>query len=353
MNSEYLGENLIFIISQPRSGSTLLQRVLFGHPEIQTSAETWLMLHPVYSLRNTGIDTEYNSKFAAEGVKEFLENYTSGKEIYLTAIRKWANTIYDDAIKQNNKTYFLDKTPRYFHIIPELYSLFPKAKFIFLLRNPLAVLSSELDTYVKGNWPTLSVFQADLLHAPKLILDGIALLGDNATTIHYEKFVTDPERSTKSLCDYLQIPFVQTMLDYSNTPKPKGKMNDPTGIQQHTKPSSSSVNKWKKILDDPQSHYFGQSYINFLGKETIDKLGYDYDDIDAILNSDSVNKKGLYSWNTAIRDETSWSFIERLYSDYYFQRKKKGAIRGLLGASKKGVYKALKTLKKEFSFPCV
>ena len=42
---KYLGHDLIFVISQPRSGSTLLQRLLSGHSWIQTSAETWLMLH--------------------------------------------------------------------------------------------------------------------------------------------------------------------------------------------------------------------------------------------------------------------------------------------------------------------
>ena len=48
MADEYLGENLIFIISQPRSGSTLLQRMLSGNKDIKASAETWLMLHPLY-----------------------------------------------------------------------------------------------------------------------------------------------------------------------------------------------------------------------------------------------------------------------------------------------------------------
>jgi len=177
MDEKYLGENLIFIISQPRSGSTLLQRILGGHPEIQTSAETWLLLHPTYALKKSGIETEYDSRFAAQGVEEFLINYTDGVEVYDDAIRQWANVIYGNALKKNSKIYFLDKTPRYFFIIPDLHRLFPKAKFIFLLRNPLAVLSSLLSTYVKDDWPVLSFFRHDLLHAPQLIADGIKIIG--------------------------------------------------------------------------------------------------------------------------------------------------------------------------------
>ena len=105
MDRNYQGENLIFIISQPRSGSTLLQRLLAGHPDIQTSAETWLLLHPVYAFKNAGIETEFDSKLAAQGVTEFLTNYSDGMEVYNDAIRQWANVIYSNVLNKNNKTY--------------------------------------------------------------------------------------------------------------------------------------------------------------------------------------------------------------------------------------------------------
>lgn len=40
------GENLIFLISQPRAGSTMLQKVLGSHPEIHTVSEPWVALPP-------------------------------------------------------------------------------------------------------------------------------------------------------------------------------------------------------------------------------------------------------------------------------------------------------------------
>jgi len=52
------GSNLIFILSLPRSGSTLLQRILGGHSQVHTVAEPWLMLNPLYALRETGIEAE-------------------------------------------------------------------------------------------------------------------------------------------------------------------------------------------------------------------------------------------------------------------------------------------------------
>lgn len=351
MNATYLGENLIFIISQPRSGSTLLQRILFGHPDVQTSAETWLMLHPAYSLRHRGIIAEYGAHFAYQGVEEFLENYTRGREVYLDAIREWARVIYQDAIDKHQKRWFLDKTPRYFFIIPELYELFPRARFVFLLRNPMAVLASELSTYVKGDWPVLGIFNADLVSAPDWILEGIEQLGDKGYVIHYEKFVTEPETAIPALCNYLGLDFHESMLDYSKTPKPVGKYNDTVGIDQHTRPSIGSVEKWKAMLDDDQSLYFAQRYMETLGENTIARLGYDYRELSGILNSRAVSKRGLYPWSIAIQPRSQWTFCQHFVSDLYFSRKGRGNLRGFLSAGKKHLKKVVRSVRKALSCP--
>ncbi|MCB0962997.1 MAG: sulfotransferase, partial [Acidimicrobiales bacterium] len=57
--SEFRGESLVFILSQHRSGSTLLQQVLGGHSQILTDAESFVMLHPLYALKTTGFRAEY------------------------------------------------------------------------------------------------------------------------------------------------------------------------------------------------------------------------------------------------------------------------------------------------------
>ncbi len=354
MADSYRGKNLIFIVSQPRSGSTLLQRVLAGHPDIQTSAETWLMLHPIYGLRGTGIEAEYGAAFAAEGVREFIQNYATDSNIHDEAIRNWAQTIYEDALTKHGKTLFLDKTPRYFFIIPELYRLFPEAKFIFLIRNPMAVLASELTTYVKGDWPVLGIFQPDLLLAPRLILEGIEQLGEDAITIHYEQFVSEPEKNISALCERLGIAFHDTMLDYSRTPAPKGKMNDPVGIHQHTRPSRSSIDKWKKMADDTQSRHFALSYLENLGSEIMERLGYGYEQIRRDLEKPAATTEGqepLFPWSIAIRPRQEWTARERWFAERYFAMQKKGPIRGTLSAGKRNIKRLLCDLKKQLSLP--
>ena len=310
------------------------------------------MLHPIYALKGSGLEAEYGAKWAKEGVEEFLVHYTDGERVYDDAIRAWAQVIYGNALDRSGKKYFLDKTPRYFFIIPELYRLFPKAKFIFLIRNPLAVLASELSTYVKGNWPILGLFQPDLLLAPHRLLEGIELLGRDAITVHYEKFVSTPEASISALCQYLGIAFHPEMLDYSRTPAPKGKMNDPVGVHQHVRPSTNSVDKWKQMANDAQTRHFASAYLHGLGQEVFERLGYSFDEISRVFPETMCNVdsgSNLFPWSIAIRPEKDWTFREWLAAERFFSMQQKGYLRAALSVTKRGVTHLLQRLKHELS----
>lgn len=331
----FLGENLIFIISQPRSGSTLLQRILAGHPSVLASAETWLMLHPLYGLRANGLNAEYEASWARTGITEFLDHYAKGSDTYDEGIRSFGNTIYTAALEQAGKTLFIDKTPRYYYVAKDLYRIFPKAKFIFLLRNPMAVLASELDTYVNSNLPFLSEFADDLIKAPTSILEAIDQIGDDAIVIRYEEFAKAPEQSARKLCDQLGIEFFDGMLDYSKTPAPIGKMNDPVGIHRDTTTHQKSIDKWEALRDNPQHRHFALSYLDELGRQTMSDYGYSFDKIKAVL--EKVEKGGLTAeilpWHVAITPRVQWSSKQRLrYKQFVAAKGHPSSIRWIIHA---------------------
>ena len=57
-----MSENIspIFLYSLPRSGSTLLQRMLADNPVIATASEPWFLLPIVYSTKSSGVYAEYS-----------------------------------------------------------------------------------------------------------------------------------------------------------------------------------------------------------------------------------------------------------------------------------------------------
>ena len=279
-NAGYRGGNIIFLISQPRSGSTLLQRILSGHLEIHTTAEPWLMLHPLYALKNNGVFAEFDSNLARQGLEDFLSQVPEGLELYLKALRNMAGTLYNRALELSGKRFFLDKTPRYHFIVPELIKVFPAAKFIFLLRNPLAVLSSTLKTWFQNNPVSLqkSPNYLDVIKGPSNLIQGIQLLNTDTVVVKYEELVENAEITVKAICHKLGIGFQQEMLTYGTRPKPKGRFGDSVGIVKHHNAVPYYVDQWAENLQSPQLYDFSLKYMSALGPEIFNLMGYPYEE---------------------------------------------------------------------------
>lgn len=284
MTTKQEGDNLIFLISQPRAGSTLTQLILGTHPDIHTVSEPWLMLHPIYALRSSGYQADYDANLASDALTDFLRSLPNGEENYFEGLRRMYGYLYNHALSMTNKQFFLDKTPRYYNIIPELYRTFPKAHFIILLRNPLAVLFSIIDMTQRTNSGTLQDYTYDLLDAPSLLLSGINHLGERCHVLRYEALVTHPEATVKDMCAYLGVDFKIDMLHY-NCPKPGDWLNgDPLGIYQSKTPVQKSVDKWIGKLKDGQFWKLANDYLEILGRDVLTDLGYSYKELRQILS---------------------------------------------------------------------
>ena len=290
------GENLIFLISQPRAGSTLVQRILSVHHDIITTSEPWLMLQPLYFLRTDGYESEYNAYLAGIALKDFIDIIPDGEEKYIESVRSIYSNLYQNVIENSGSRYFLDKTPRYYFIIKELYRTFPRARYIILLRNPLAVLCSILKTWIKDQTFTLYNNKNDLIKAPFFLLDGIDLLGKDCLVIHYEHLLNNPQHEVQRICDYLSIDFISTMLDYGRQKLPHWNLGDQGDIYKKVRPEPGNAQKWLQFLSDPQAWRLGYDYLNLLGSKTLGRMGYSYKELSSELHS--IRPKKFNSWKT-------------------------------------------------------
>ena len=259
MNFQPLGGQLIFLVSQPRAGSTLLQRILAAHPQVHTLPEPWIMLLPAYGLRGRGLEAEFDQRVAGQAVREFVHRLPGKDEAYVEALRRQAGCLYEQALAGTGKTYFVDKTPRYYLILPELRRIFPEARFVFLLRNPLAVLASILDTWVINcNWQRLSTHRLDLLAAPGLLADGIDSPGGGAQVVKYEALAQEPERTVEDLCCGLGLDYHVGMLR-GGPQVADGRFGDKASLRQQERPSADRLERWIERLARPDFRYFAES----------------------------------------------------------------------------------------------
>ena len=311
--AEFSDNNLIFLVSQPRAGSTMLQRILAAHPLIHTIAEPWIMLHPVYALRSQGHQAEYNAQLAYEALQDFSASLDGGLNHYREGVRRMGLYLYATAVQQAGARYFLDKTPRYHLILPELAQLFSHATFILLMRNPLAVLDSILRLYVKGHWPLLARYQDDLLNAPQRLVAFASSTDDvRKVVVHYEKIVQEPQAEIAELCRRLGLAFNPTMLRYGEFERPAGQMGDPDTVSQFSAPTTARLDAWKNLGRQPQTRHFALQYLESLEADLIGALGYDMEMLRAEIEAQPcADGKIDFSWQQIFEPDPE--FEKRLY----------------------------------------
>jgi hypothetical protein len=313
MADHSLGDNLIFVISQPRAGSTLLQKILGAHPEIHTVSEPWIALHPLFALRREVRTRHFDLCVARNAVAEFLRNLPEGEEAYCEALRRMLSYLYERALSQSGKRIFLDKTPRYYFIISELRRVFPRARLVFLLRNPVAVVTSILETWCKLN-PALELCWSrdDLMTAPQLILDGISQAGAGATVVRYEDLVVAPGPTVTRLCSDLGIAFDTGMLAYGcGQGKPERWVYGDQGtVYEYESPVPHRAERWREVLaSSPTWAAWAHGYLQALGPDIVGALGYDYEGLCASLPSGPASTQ----WTALMSppDETMLQYLRQ------------------------------------------
>jgi hypothetical protein len=280
----------IFIFSLPRSGSTLIQRILGYHDDVATISEPWILLPILYAMKKEGGFSEFNQNTYSIAFKNVLNELPNGKDDYYDAVRAYANVIYK-RLCTGKETYFLDKTPRYYLIIKEIFEIFPDAKFIFLFRHPLSVYSSIIDTYNSGRLGTYWN-KIDLYKGPVELEKGYELLKDDAIALKFEDLIRFPQKNIKKVCDYLELQFYQKMIDQFNTMALKGNLGDSIGVVDYHKLSDAPINKWKKVFNTNFRKKYAKRYIQKFNEKTFNNIGYSREDILHEIDSVDIVKKG-------------------------------------------------------------
>lgn len=137
----------VFILSSPRSGSTLLFETLAQAPELFTiGGESHLLIEQVPGLapRDRGFDSNV-----------LTEADASPERVRLLRSRFWAG-LHDRVGRPptTGRVRMLEKTPKNALRIRFLQSVFPEARFVFLYRDVRETLGSMIDAWQSGRFKT-------------------------------------------------------------------------------------------------------------------------------------------------------------------------------------------------------
>jgi hypothetical protein len=284
----------VFIFSLPRSGSTLLQRILATHPAVATASEPWILLPFLYALRRNGVYAEYNHRKALQAIGDFSSGLPGGEAEYLAAVRELALRLYRNRAGPNAR-YFIDKTPRYHVISPEIVRTFDDARVIFLWRNPLAVVASMIEVWGKGRW-NIYEFDVDLYDGLEGLVEAQRLAGSRAISLRYRDLVSESPAARAQVFAYLGLRIEEARPELQQDVPLEGSMGDHAGVRAYRELSQEPLTKWKETLASPLRKFWCRRYLQWIGQTRLQAMGFDLDTLLRELHEAPT------SWRTVISD---------------------------------------------------
>ena len=245
-------EKLVFIIGAPRSGSTLLARMLGAHSRIQAPAEPHIMTPLAHLGYFERVDlAPYDPIISQLGIRELVADLPGGEAEYLDALRQYTDALYAGLLAKHPADLLLDKTPAYALVLDFLVRLYPDAKYVVLTRNPMAIWSSVIESFFDGD------HEMAYRHNPVIerYVPAIArFLRDRPAPIHpirYEEMVKSPEEHMRSVSEFLGIEFEDAMVNYGEAaPQASASrgLGDPMKVASEKRPTTGSLAKWAEQL---------------------------------------------------------------------------------------------------------
>jgi sulfotransferase family protein len=245
--------------------------MLAVNSEIATSAEPWLML-PLWSMRDPAAGrAPYSHREAATAINDFIKTIPDGEHCFDEATREFALTLYGAAAQ--GRHYFLDKTPRYYLLIPYLQRLFPDAQFVFLVRHPLAMLASVADSFNNGHFRWFD-YWIDWIEGHRCMAEAIRRDSGTSRVVRYEDLVLNPVPTVTSLCAWLGIPFTDSMVSSYAQTKLSGRMGDSKGIRAYSQVSEEPILKWRQFFGTSHRKAVAKRMLGKLRPEDLEVIGY-------------------------------------------------------------------------------
>ena len=256
-----------FILGFGRSGTTLLASMLSMNKNIYIPPE----LKGLYTFPKTikyygNLSNEFNldlfvNDFATlHQMKIFdmkLDTDSFKRKLKERGInnRNIVECFYETILEQSDRERIGDKTIRHTLYLPMINELFPEAKIVHLMRDgrDCAVshkrISANYDVYLAASrWKEFN----------EVLLDFGKKNRERYFFIKYEEFIQQPEDILKNVCTFLDEPYSEDLLNYSESGYAKNNVKYMS--KQHSNLESkiikNNVDKWVKGLSENEKKIF-------------------------------------------------------------------------------------------------
>ncbi|MBS0463473.1 MAG: sulfotransferase [Proteobacteria bacterium] len=222
----------IFIVGMPRSGTTLLQQMLCGHPAISGIGEQKFA------------DVGFRAAMLSAGNVPMAQ---MPRDVVQRA-SEWHIGQIDDRLRRLSlpcdTLRVIDKFPDNFMYAGWLSAVFPNAKVIHCLRDPRDVaLSSWRTQFSHINWTgELDHIAHRIEQHRRMMRHWRATIAERLTELRYENLIADPEAVLRRLLQAIGLEWNAAVLEHTGR---KGHIRTASQYQVETPLSSRGVGHWR------------------------------------------------------------------------------------------------------------
>lgn len=226
----------IFVIGMPRTGTTLVDRILSSHPEVESAGELQAMPLALKAAAATRSRTVLDPDTIAAAARANLAAIGSD---YLDRARPHRRT---------GTPRFVDKFPGNFHYVGPIARALPNAAIVCLRRHPLdTVLSNFRNLFaISSRYYDYSYDLADIaayyVRFDRLMAAWRRLLPGRVLEIEYEALVADQEGETRRLLAHCGLDWSARCLEFHTNAAP---VSTPSAAQVRRPIYTDSIARWR------------------------------------------------------------------------------------------------------------
>lgn len=228
-------ETHAFLLSFPRSGTTLLEHALGGHPDVATMEERETLIEVTLDFMVDAGDLEVLQ--TAE--EDRLDIY---RRAYWKRVKGFGFT--------PGRRVFIDKQPLNTIRLPLIAKLFPRAKILFALRDPRDVVLSAFRHRFQvnaANYETLDLVRCARFYNSVMTLRDLyrSKLGYDEHVTVYEQLVQSFEAETAAVCRFLGIDWNEEIMGFAARAQ-AGRVATVSGAQVARGLYQSGAGQWRR-----------------------------------------------------------------------------------------------------------
>jgi tetratricopeptide (TPR) repeat protein len=231
----------IFILGLPRSGTTLVDRIVSAHSRVGSLGEHTTLALAVTRLAGGGFGP---NDTAATGKLELIER-SAGLD-FAELGRQYCHSI---AGFGDSSPRLIDKTPQNFLYLGLIHRALPGARVLHLRRHPLDSCYAIYKTLFRAGYPfsySLQEVGRYYIAYHRLMAHWRSSIPQAFLDVDYEALVTDPEGQARRLFDYLGLSWEDGCLSFHRR---GGAAATASAAQVRQPIYSSSVGLWRRYAN--------------------------------------------------------------------------------------------------------